>query len=95
MWVAGQKEAAYQIYVGATWGKNTRMGTPLSRLVTEEEILPILEKTMLWFRENAYAKERLGVAIDRIGVDALEKALFSDDLLNRKDAILAAEIKER
>lgn len=93
--VAGQKEASYQIYVGGTWGKNTRMGTPLSRLVTEEEILPILEKTMLWFRENAYAKERLGVAIDRLGADALEQALFSDDLLNRKDAILAAEIKER
>ena len=43
---------------------------------------------MLWFKENANGKERLGVVIDRIGVDELEKALFSDDLLNRKDEIL-------
>ncbi|MBQ4323780.1 MAG: (4Fe-4S)-binding protein [Clostridia bacterium] len=93
--VAGQKEAAYQIYVGGTWGKNTRIGTPLSRLVSEEEILPILEKTILWFRENAYAKERLGVAVDRLGMDKLEQALFSDEILSRKDAILAAELKER
>lgn len=93
--VAGQKEAVYQIYVGGTWGKNCRMGTPLSRTVGEDEILPILEKTMLWFRENAYAKERLGMAVERIGVAELEKALASDDLLLRKDEILAAELKER
>lgn len=79
----------YQIYVGGTWGKVTRMGTALSRLVDKEEIFPILEKTMLWFKENANPKERLGKAIDRIGVDKLEKALFSDDLLYRKEEILA------
>jgi dissimilatory sulfite reductase (desulfoviridin) alpha/beta subunit len=93
--VAGQKEAAYRIYVGGTWGKNTRNGTPLSRLVTEEEILPILEKTLLWFRENGYEKERLGAAIDRLGAENLEEALFSDAILARKDEILAADLKTR
>ncbi len=93
--VAGQKEAAYQIYIGGTWGKTTRMGTALSRLVSEEEVLPILEKTLLWFRENAYAKERLGKAVDRMGTERLEQALFSDDLLLRKDEILSAPIKEQ
>ena len=71
------------------------MGTPLSRLVTEEEILPMLEKTLLWFRENAYQKERLGLAIDRIGADKLEEALFSDDLLARREEILNKEILQR
>ena len=85
----------YQIYVGGTWGKKTRMGTPLSRLVTEEEVLPILEKTILWFKEHAYLKERLGVAVDRIGADKLEQALFGDDLLNRKQEILDKEILQR
>ena len=89
--VSHESETMYQIYIGGTWGKRTRMCTPLSRLVTEEEVLPILEKTMLWFKENANPKERLGLAIDRIGVDKLEEALFSDDLLTRKDEILEAE----
>jgi len=93
--IAGQKEAAYQIYVGGTWGKNTRNGTPLSRLVTEEDILPILEKTILWFRDNAYEKERLGAAIDRLGADNLEQALFSDAILARKEEILSAALKVR
>lgn len=87
-------DVEYQIYVGGTWGKHTRMGTPLSRLVKREEIFPILEKTMLWFKENAYKKERLGAAIDRVGVKEMEAALFSDDLLNRKEEILSAPVKE-
>ena len=52
-----------------------------------------MEKVLLWYKENGRAKERLGAAIDRIGVDVLEKALASDDLLNRRDEILAAPIK--
>lgn len=93
--IAENGPVEYQVFVGGTWGKHTRMGTPLSRLVTQEEIFPLLEKTMLWFKENAYQKERLGAAIDRIGADKIEAALFSDDLLARKEEILAAEVKAR
>ena len=88
-------DVGYKIYVGGTWGKSTRMGTPLSRLVRQDEIFPLIEKTMLWFKENAYQKERLGAAIDRVGADKLEEALFGDDLLNRKEEILAADVKKR
>ena len=50
---------------------------------------------MLWFKDNAYQKERLGAAIDRVGADKLEAALWSDELFARKDEILAAEVKQR
>ncbi len=96
--VEGNREGGtvvYKIYVGGTWGKSCRMGTPLSRKVSEEEILPILEKCMLWFRENGYAKERFGLAIDRVGFEAFEAAIAGDDLLARKDEILAAEIRQK
>ena len=96
--VEGNREGGqvvYKIYVGGTWGKTCRRGTALSRKVSEEEILPILEKSMLWFRENGYAKERFGLAIDRVGFEAFEAAIMSNDLLVRKDEILAAEIKQK
>lgn len=86
-------EMRYQIFVGGTWGRSARMGTKLNRLATEEEILPLLEKTLLWFKENAYEKERLGKAIDRVGVEQMQRALLSDELLNRKEEILAAPVK--
>lgn len=87
--VRHESPVVYRIYVGGTWGKQTRMGTPLSRFVTRAEIEPLLEKTMLWFKENAMPKERLGKAIDRLGIEKFEHDVFSDDLLNRREEILA------
>ena len=56
--------------------------------VSEEEIAPILEKTMIWFKLNANQKERLGVAIDRLGVEKFEKdVLENDELLEKKDIL--------
>lgn len=86
--VAHESETLYKIYIGGTWGKHTRMGTPLSRLVREEEILPILEKTLLWFKENGLPKERLGKALDRIGFENAEAEIMGNGLLERKNEIL-------
>ena len=89
------EEPVFAIFVGGTWGKHTRMGTRLNRYYKREELDALVEKTILWFRENAFVKERLGAAIDRVGVDVFEAAIATDDLLLRKEAILAAPLKER
>lgn len=86
--VASESKTLFKVFVGGTWGKTTRMGTPLSRLVKEEELFPLIEKTLLWFLENGLPKERLGKTVDRLGVEVMERALFSDDLLLRKEEIL-------
>lgn len=83
------------VYVGGTWGKSSRMGTPLNTLVSVEQCVDIVEKAILWYRENGYAKERFAATIDRLGIYALEKALLDDDLLLRRNAILAAPIKQK
>ena len=88
-------QSACRVYVGGTWGKTQRMGTLLRSVYTPDQIPDVIEKVMLWYKENAYAKERLGAAIDRLGEDALEAAIASDDLLTRKDEILSMPIKER
>ena len=85
----------FQIFVGGTWGRSTRMGDKLSRLVTEDEIMKILDKTILWFRENAYPKERFGKTLERIGFDRFEAAIQTDDLLLRREEILCAPLKTR
>lgn len=75
--IAKTSETVYQIYVGGTWGKKRRTGTPLSRLVTEEEIWTLLDRSLAWFAANANAGERFGAAIDRVGIDKLEAYLFA------------------
>ena len=82
-----------RIFVGGTWGKTQRNGTLLTGLYAPSEVCDVIEKVMLWYKENGYAKERLGAAIDRLGIDALERAIEGDDLFIRRDEILAKEIK--
>lgn len=93
--VPKEAEAVCVVYVGGTWGKSRREGTRLSGYFKIEEIPELVEKIMLWFKENAYQKERLGLAVERVGVEKMEADIMSDDLLARRDAILAAEIKQR
>ena len=88
-------DSACRVFVGGTWGKTQRMGTRLSAVYTPEEIPNVIEKVMLWYKENGYAKERLGAAIDRLGTEALEAALATNDLLDRKEEILAKPLLER
>ena len=78
--VPKEAESGCRIYAGGTWGKNQRMGTRLSRIYSEDEIPDVIEKILLWYRDNGLEKERLGAAIDRLGADVLEKALEGDDL---------------
>ncbi|MGN1099381.1 MAG: 4Fe-4S binding protein [Christensenellales bacterium] len=88
-------ESVCRVFVGGTWGKIQRMGTLLNGVYSAEEIPAVIEKVMLWYKENGYVKERLGAAIDRLGTDVLEAAIATNDLLDRKDEILAKALLER
>lgn len=93
--VPKEAESVCRIFVGGTWGKTQRMGTLLNRVYSVEEIPAVVEKVLLWYKENGYVKERLGAAIDRLGIGALEAALATDDLTDRKEEILAKPLLTR
>lgn len=90
-----QAERVWLVSVGGTWGKTRRDGTPLSFHVTPDKVEDTVLAILLWFRENGYRGERLGVTVDRIGIASLETEILDGSLLARRDAILAAPIKER
>ena len=87
--VPKESEERARIFVGGTWGKKQRMGTLLPGTYAPTEIAEIVEKIILWYKENGIPKERLGAAIDRLGESALIAAIEGDDLINRKDEILS------
>jgi dissimilatory sulfite reductase (desulfoviridin) alpha/beta subunit len=88
-------EAVCTIYAGGTWGKYQRVGTALSRRVPEREVIDYVERIFLWYKENGYVKERLGATVDRLGTNALESALATNDLIDRKEEILAKPLLEK
>ena len=93
--VPKEADSACRIFVGGTWGKTQRMGTLLGETYSFEEIPAVIEKVLLWYKENGYAKERLGAAIDRLGTETLEAALATNDILERKEEILAKPLLEK
>ena len=84
-------EPAFKVCIGGRWGKKSAKGQPLSKIFTsEEEVLDVVEKAILFFKENGQEKERFADMIARIGFEEVEKQLLSDDLLERKEEILNA-----
>lgn len=82
----------YKIYIGGRWGKNTAVGQPLGRFFTsEEEVMGTVEKIILFFKEQGIPGERLSQTIERLGFAQAEKEILSDEILGRKETILAEE----
>ena len=87
----GAGKQAWKVCIGGRWGKKVGQGRPLSRLFTsEEEVLSVVEKTILFYKENGLPGERFADTIARLGFENVEQAILSDDILARKDEILKA-----
>lgn len=85
--------AGYKIYLGGRWGKKVAMGRPLSKIFTsEKEVLDVVEKAILLFREQGKTGERFAKTIETLGFENVEAQLLSNDLLERKQAILDAQM---
>ncbi len=59
---------------------------------SEEELLDTVEKAILLFREQGKTGERFADTIARIGFEEVEKQLLSDEILERKQEILDAQL---
>ena len=84
-----------RIYVGGTWGKTRRMGTPLSFLVSEDKVIETVEKIFLFYKKYGYVGERLGKTVDRVGTALLEAEVSDNLILTEKHAILSAKLLEK
>lgn len=82
----------YRVYIGGRWGKLTAAGRPMSKIFTsEEEVLSIVEKCILLFRDQGLPGERFATTIERLGFENAETQLLGNDLLSRKQEILDKE----
>jgi len=84
----------FKVCIGGRWGKKVNKGKALSKVFTsEEEVLSVVEKAILLFREQGNPGERFADTIDRLGFEYCEKELLSDDILSRKETILAPDFQ--
>lgn len=82
----------YRIYIGGRWGKKVAQGRYLDKVFTEkEEVLSIVEKAILLFREQGITGERFADTVARLGFENVQEQLMADDLLSRKEENIKGE----
>lgn len=70
----------YKVYIGGRWGKKVAGGRPLDKIFTsEEEVVDLVERAILFFRDEGQSGERFADTIARLGFDYVQ-----DKLLNSK-----------
>lgn len=77
------------VVIGGRWGKRIRRGTPLPGRYTKDEAMELLEKSLLFFKDQGAQGERFADTIERIGVDKTIEMILADDLKARKEEILS------
>lgn len=82
----------YRIYIGGRWGKRVAQGRYLDKVFTDKnEVLDIVEKAILLFREQGNTGERFADTVARLGFENVQEQLLSNALLDRKEENIKAE----
>ena len=82
----------YKILIGGRWGKKVAHGIPLTKIFTsEDEVMDVIEKAILLFRDEGISGERFADTVARLGFDYVNEKLLSDSI--DKDAILHKTVK--
>ena len=67
-------------------------GRYLEKVFTDkDEVLNVIEKAILLFREQGNTGERFADTVERLGFENVQEQLLSDDLLARKEENLTAQ----
>lgn len=72
-----EAQVGYRVYIGGRWGKKVARGLPLSKIITsKEDVLTVVERAILLFKEQGVAGERFGDTVARIGFEQVEAELL-------------------
>ena len=90
--VTAQYQDGYKVYIGGRWGKKVAHGQPLSKIFTsEEEVLDLVERAILLFRDEGLTGERFADTVTRLGFTYVENKLLNEKI--DKEEILHKTVK--
>lgn len=68
----------YKVYIGGRWGKKVAEGRALERIfTTEEEVIDVVERAILFFRDEGNSGERFADTIARLGFGYVQDKLLN------------------
>lgn len=63
------KRIGWLARVGGKHGKHPYFAYEVANFLTDEQVFALIEKSLEWYRENAIGRERIGAAIERLGLN--------------------------
>ncbi len=76
-----ESAVGYKVYIGGRWGKRVAEGRPLEKIFTsEEEVLAVTERAILFFRDEGISGERFADTIARLGFDYVQDKLLNSEI---------------
>lgn len=76
-----ESAVGYKVYIGGRWGKKVAEGRPLDKIFTsEEEVIEVTERAILFFRDEGLSGERFADTIARLGFDYVQDKLLNSQI---------------
>lgn len=73
-----ESAVGYRIYIGGRWGKKVAQGHMVEKIfMSEEEVIEMAERAILFFRDEGISGERFADTIDRLGFDYVQEKLLN------------------
>lgn len=83
----GESIVGYKVYIGGRWGKKVASGRPLDKIfTTEDEVVALAERAILFFRDEGLSGERFADTIARLGFDYVQDKLLNGTI-NRENIL--------
>lgn len=71
-----EEKRGWAVFIGGNIGRHPRFGNEITRLVSDDEALKIIDRTIDAFIKNAKEGERFGASIERVGLDKYKKLIL-------------------
>lgn len=68
----------FRVLIGGTAGRTPRVGDPLARVETEEEVLEVAAAVLNFYETNAESGERMHRVVKRIGIETVREAVLGE-----------------
>ena len=81
----------YKVYIGGRWGKKVAEGRALDHIFTsEQEVMDLAERAILFFRDEGISGERFADTIQRLGFDYVQDKLLHGQI--DKEAVMEKNV---
>ncbi len=67
----------YTIFIGGNAGVKPRLADRLIENVPQDQVLPLVDKIVTYYKENAKPRERMSGMIERIGFENVKQAILA------------------